>query len=95
MRKPRNKHQIMLRRMRFRRRLPPNRVGRSPHPSYAEMVVRQCPSGLWMVVEPAYDRIVIDGFLSNSEAWDWIDRNTFSGRDDVDRHHRIGSAFSR
>ena len=88
----RNKRQN---RLHFKRRLPPKRVGRPHHPVYAAMSVRQCPSGLWEVFETMYDRIVISGFTSNSSAWQWIDRNTFSGRDDVDRHHRIGIAFSR
>ena len=95
MRTSRNKHSNRLRHLRFKRRLPAKRVGRSHHPTYAEMTVQEGPSGSWRVIESDYGRVVIDGFLSNSEAWAWLDRNTFSGRDDVDRHRRIGWAFSR
>jgi hypothetical protein len=43
---------------------------------------------------------VVDGdretgpFQTNVAAWSWVDKNTYRGRDDTDRHNRIRDAFN-
>lgn len=38
--------------------------------------------------------VVAGPFATNAAAWGWIDRNTFEGRDDVDRVNRIRTSPS-
>jgi hypothetical protein len=46
----------------------------------------------WLVLR-GFD-VVAEGFGSNADAWNWIDRHSYEGRGDFDRYHRIRTAFS-
>lgn len=49
------------------------------------------PIGHWIVVDDAGVKVA-SGFLTNREAWAWIDRNSATAVEDDERNARIGRA---
>lgn len=49
------------------------------------------PGGHWIVVDDAGCKVA-SGFLTNREAWAWIDRNSSQAIEDDERNARIGRA---
>lgn len=55
------------------------------------MKPREIFTGNWGV-ETDNGSLIVSGLRTNAEAWNWIDRHTDQGRDDDERHMRIGVA---
>jgi hypothetical protein len=92
----RNKAKRHRRRRPALRRVLLNRQSRfRTRPIYADMTARELSPGVWAVVEPRYERIVLGGFVSQATAWNWIDQNTYEGRAARDRHNRIRMSFNK